>query len=177
MTSITEIRECEITARQHAQLADLRNASFPDHQKQRSYYKQLPHARLIAHDGDTLVGQLGIDHRVISVGGNALTIFGVIDVCVRDTARSRGIGSSLLVRCLERASACGIDYVILLADDQRLYRSHGFVSVHATCAWLRIDEFRSLGMAVEPLGGELMIKRTGHKEWPEGLVDFLGYLF
>ena len=68
--------EYDIAPSMHGQITDLKNACFPGYEKPRSYYKQLPHFRFLAFDSDQLIGHLGIDHRVISVGDDIFTIFG-----------------------------------------------------------------------------------------------------
>ena len=41
------ISEIEVSKQQHQAITTLRNRSFPEHQVQRSYYKQLPHMRAL----------------------------------------------------------------------------------------------------------------------------------
>jgi hypothetical protein len=49
----------------------------------RSYFKQLPHYRLLKYEGSVLIGYAGIDYRAIRVGREVYKIFGVMDMCVR----------------------------------------------------------------------------------------------
>ncbi len=74
--------EQEITVAAHRELAKLLNCSFPNIFEARTYFKQLPHHRLIAKNGERTVGQMGIDHRIIRVGDEIVSIAGVIDLCV-----------------------------------------------------------------------------------------------
>ncbi|TOI86897.1 hypothetical protein CGI50_23895 [Vibrio parahaemolyticus] len=39
------VYEIDVTKEQHEAIESLRNQAFPDHQANRSYYKQLPHMR------------------------------------------------------------------------------------------------------------------------------------
>ncbi len=93
---IKDIRECDISQELHAEIAALKKSSFSAYQNCRSYYKQLPHFRFLAINGGTLVGQMGIDHRMISVGGMPLSIFGVIDLCVHGDYRGNGLGGTFV---------------------------------------------------------------------------------
>ncbi|EKZ9057849.1 GNAT family N-acetyltransferase, partial [Vibrio vulnificus] len=44
--------EINVTEAQHKAIEALRNQSFPEHQANRSYYKQLPHMRALQYEGD-----------------------------------------------------------------------------------------------------------------------------
>lgn len=174
---IEQIAEYEIGPRLHEEITRLRNVCFPDHARDRSYFKQLPHFRYLAFEEGALVGQMGVDHRVISVGGTVARIFGVIDLCVSHAHQGKGIASQMLEQVTELAAAKGVDFLFLVADDQRLYRRNGFTPITAHLSWLRIDEHQNHGVASERIENELMIKRIGEKDWPGDSVDLLGYLF
>ena len=161
----------------HDQITSLRNACFPDCVQDRSYFKQLPHFRLLAFEGEQLVGHLGIDHRMMTWGGVPSPVFGVIDLCVHSEARGQGIATRLLQRAEEIAQKAEIEFMVLISQAHRLYQRNGYVAVSATCSWLRIDEHTNYGVAVERFEEELMIKGLQGKSIPDGPVDFLGYMF
>ncbi|WP_417380776.1 GNAT family N-acetyltransferase [Gimesia sp.] len=169
--------EYDINPQLHDKITELRNACFPEDSKPRSYFKQLPHFRYLAYEDGILVGQMGIDHRVISVGKSVFSIFGVIDLCISRSYRSRGIASELLEQLSALAEEKGIDFLFLVADDHRLYETHGFQIISTSLTWLRIDEHKNYGVGSERIEKELMIKQTGKKVWPDEPVDLLGYLF
>lgn len=169
--------EWDLPATVHADIATLRNACFPNDQHDRSYGKQLPHFRYLVYDDDQLVGHMGVDHRVISVGGIVLRIFGGIDVCVAATHRRKGITHQLLTTLATYAQACAVDFLFLVADDDRVYTQNGFVRVSQYCSWLRIDEHTNYGVAFQKLTNEFMVKPTSTKTWPDGPIDLLGYMF
>ena len=170
-------QEHEILTNWHEELTKLKNRCFPEHKKDRSYGKQLPHFRLISIADEKIVGHMGVDHRVIRVADEIFQIFGLIDLCVAQEQRSKGIASSMIERISTLGNKKGIDFLFLLAADYRLYEKHKFRVVDELCSWLRIHEHRNLGVAVERLEGEIMIKKIGKKEWPEGPIDLLGYMF
>ncbi|MEA5316929.1 GNAT family N-acetyltransferase, partial [Vibrio parahaemolyticus] len=65
----------------------LRNKSFPEHQVTRSYYKQLPHMRALKYRDYQLVGYMGLDYRVVSVGDEIYKVLGVSDFCVEQSSQ------------------------------------------------------------------------------------------
>jgi predicted N-acetyltransferase YhbS len=169
--------EFEISELEHEQISKIREICFSDCHCNRSYFKQLPHFRYLAIHEHNVVGMVGIDHRMISVGGKPVSIFGVIDLCVLPEFRKHGIGASLMKEAEQLAQESSIDFIVLLADNHSLYKRLGFEVQDNDCTWLRIDEFKNHGIAEENLGNELMVKAVGDAGWPEGAVDFLGYLF
>jgi len=169
--------EHELERHQHDEITRIRNASFPDCCHQRSYHKQLPHFRILATVAGDIVGHLGIDHRMIRVGDSAISIFGIIDLCVDIDSRAQGIGSKLLTRAHDMAMRHNVDFLLLMASDHRLYKKNGFLSVNDVCSWLRIDDHRNYGVAVETIHAEMMAKAVNKSEWPNGPIDLLGYMF
>jgi GNAT superfamily N-acetyltransferase len=158
----------------------LRNASFPDAAVPRDHYKQLPHWRLLAWDGEpggTLVGHLGVEHRMVRLDDTPRRIFGVVDLCVLAGHRGRGLAGRLLASLEATARAHGVEALMLVAADGRLYRRHGFVPADARATWLRLHEHRQLGIADESLAGELWIKPLVAGLAAPRRVDWLGHLF
>lgn len=153
-------------------------ASFPEWEftRHRRYFKQIPARRLLALDGDTLLGQLALEHRAIGTATGPATIFGIIDLCVEPHARGMGIASRMLEQVEQLGNAHGIEFLMLFATDGRLYGRHGYERASNPLRWLRIDEHMTLGIGEEPVD-ELMIKPLTTRPWPEGTVDLLGYLF
>jgi len=169
------IMEDEITARQHELIGSLLRESFPDY-PQRSYFKQIPQFRLLDWRDEKLLAHTGVEHRVIRNGDSILRIFGVIDLCVASAERSRGLASRLLTDLESLARSAGVDAIVLVADDSRVYDAAGYSMVENSARWVMINDHETIGIAERPLAG-LMVKMLGTKTWQPGLVDFLGYLF
>ena len=93
---IERIEEFALTAPVLAQVRDLVQVAFPGSPPDRPYFKLRPHFRFLAWNDDTLVGHLGVDHRVIRVGAEALSIFGIIDLCVTTSYQHRSLATQLL---------------------------------------------------------------------------------
>ena len=174
---INRITEFEISKDTHRQITYLRNACFPENSKPRSYYKQLPHFRYLAFAEDTLVAHMGVDHRAIRVGDSIFTIFGVIDLCVKQSHRRQGIASELLSLLTDLAREKSVDFLFTVVNNERLYLNNGFTAISNYCSWLRIDEHTNYGVAVEKIANELMVKQIGEKLWVDEPIDLLGYMF
>lgn len=175
-TTISRIAEAEIPADLAHQVQALMQMCFPGYPS-RTYFKLPPHFRYLATVGGELAGQVGVELRVIRVGSNVLRTFGIVDLCVRGPERSRGLAGRLLTEVTELARSCGMDFVILFADDDRLYIRNGWMRAANLCSWLKINDHVTLGLATAEDTGALMVKKIGQRTWPEGEVDLLGHLF
>ena len=174
--AISRVAEAEIGAQLSGHLQSLLQACFPGYPG-RSYFKLPPHFRYLAMADGAVVAQMGVELRVIRVGGSVVRTFGVVDLCVRQRERSYGLASRLLAEVTEFARACGMDFVILFADDDRVYIRNGWVRVANRCSWLKIDDHTTLGVAAAADTGAMMVKAVGERAWPDGDVDLLGHLF
>jgi GNAT superfamily N-acetyltransferase len=174
--AISRVAEAEIPPDLMGRAQSLLQECFPGYPS-RPYFKLPPHFRYLAVADGELVGQMGVELRVVRVGGEVRRTLGVVDLCVRGSGRSRGLAGRLLAEVTQFARACGIDFVILFADDERVYTRNGWERAANTCTWLKIHEHTTLGVATAEDTGALMVKKTGRHAWPEGDVDLLGHLF
>jgi GNAT superfamily N-acetyltransferase len=155
----------------------LLRACFPGYPL-RSYFKLPPHERYLATLGDAVVAQAGIEHRVIRVGDLVVKVLGIVDMCVGEPHRSRGIATSLLTEIKLHGRRCGVDFIVLFADKHELYLRAGWALVDNRCSWVKIDEHRTLGMTTETsLADCMMVHALGDRMWPPGDVDLLGHVF
>jgi GNAT superfamily N-acetyltransferase len=174
--TISRIAEPEIPAELGHQVQELMQTCFAGYPS-RTYFKLPPHFRYLAMADGELAGQVGVELRVIRVGRTVLRTFGVVDLCVRGSERSRGLAARLLAEVTELARSCRMDFVILFADDDRLYTRTGWARAANPCTWLKIDNHTTLGVATAEDTGALMVKKIGPRDWPDGEVDMLGHLF
>jgi GNAT superfamily N-acetyltransferase len=174
--TIVRVPEAEIGAGLRVQVQALLQASF-DGYPSRTYFKLPPHFRYLATADGELAAQLGVELRVIRAGDHVLRTFGVVDLCVRQAERSYGLAGQLLAELTEYARICGMDFIILFADDSRLYDRNGWVQAANPCTWVQIHDHRTLGLAQAEDTGALMVKPIGEQSWPEGEVDLLGHVF
>ena len=177
MADITLVPEYALTPLLRDAVIGLRAEAFPGYGADRSYFKQLPHCRLLAHESGQLVGQTGIDYRIVSAGGKPVPIFGLVDLCVAKATRGCGIGTAIIEAVEMLARANDVPFILLLTESHYFYARSGYVTVNADCTWLRIDEHKSYGQTTVRLDGEVMVKSINGDEWPAGPIDFLGYLF
>lgn len=167
--------EIELSQEQHDAIEILRNKSFPDHQVGRSYFKQLPHMRALKYNGNQLIGYMGLDYRVVSVGNETYKVLGVSDFCVDKRFQNQGIGTAMLSQLSEYASTKDVDFIILISDLHDFYIDNGYVRLNSLCSWLRIHEHKNYGVAVEQVD-DLYVKPLSGKTWAVGHLDWLGYM-
>lgn len=174
--TLARVAEAEIGPDVTPQLQALLQMCFPGYPS-RSYFKLPPHFRYLAMAHGSLVGQMGVELRMIRVGSEVIRTFGVVDLCVMQSERSHGLAARLLTEVSGFARSCGMDFVILFADDDRVYTRNGWTRAGNRCTWVKIHEHTTLGLARAAQTNALMVKAIGQRAWPEGEVDLLGHLF
>ena len=112
----------------------------------------------------------------MGVGGKCITILGVVDFCVKEQYRGKGVGSSMLVYLDQYAKDKQVDFVILISEIGTIYSKCGYNNVPAEHTWLKVHEHKNYGVGQERID-EFYVKAVGKKEWPKGVVDWLGYMF
>ncbi|WP_062263771.1 GNAT family N-acetyltransferase [Endozoicomonas arenosclerae] len=170
------IHEIDVDKKTHHQIKELRNSSFPDHTSEHSFFKQLPHIRCLEYRDSILVGYMGLDYRVMGVGDHHFKILGVIDFCVAESERGKGLGSSMLDSLASFAEVKDVDFIILVSENRSFYKRNGFRPLTVPSSWLRLHEYKNYGVAFEYID-DLWVKPVSDKHWPEGHVDWLGYMF
>ena len=165
-----------VDTRRETAIAHLLNQCFDGIHQGRSYFKQLPHGRFLAWDGAALVGHVGFDFRVIRVGGEIVSIIGIVDLCVAEKTRGMGVGQALLRRA--ETNAKGQSFALAMADDRRIYTQTGYASLQsADVKFLAIDELNCHSIVQRDLTYIFMVKCLSRQTWPNGSIDMLGYLF
>lgn len=162
-TTVIRIAEAEIGAALGRQLQTLLQECFPGYPG-RGYFKLPPHFRYLAVSADGgVAAQMGVEFRVIRVGDAVVRTFGIVDLCVRESQRSRGLAGRLLADVTAHARSCGMAFIVLFADDDRLYTRNGWARVTNRCSWVRIDEHVTLGLARHEDTGAMMVKALGEQ--------------
>ena len=157
-------------------VAGLLDACFGGAHGGRTFFKQVPHRRLLAWSGGGLVGHVGMDLRAVRVGEAVVHVLGIVDLCVAPAARRRGIGAALLHEAENRAG--GQSFALAMADDPRLCRRAGYSLIHAAdVTFLAIDGLRCHSVVRRDLSEIFMVKRLAGNAWPDGPIDLLGHLF
>lgn len=175
---IEHLAETSIDMATESELAKLLDSCFPDTFEGRTYFKQLPHARLLHRQDGQICGQLGLDFRVIRVGDEIIRILGVIDLCVTPSLRLQRRATTMLDRVAAIAEQARADFQILFADNPALYRRNGYKIVKpAQVSWLAIEDRKTYGVIERDMTGILMARPTSSRSFPRGTIDLLGYLF
>lgn len=175
--TVIRVAEAEIGADLGEQLQLLLQECFPGYPG-RSYFKLPPHFRYLAMTGSgSVAAQMGVEFRVIRVDDAVLRTFGVVDLCVSESQRSRGLAGRLLADVTGLARSCGMAFIVLFADDDRLYTRNGWARVTNRCSWVKIHDHVTLGLARQEDPGVMMVKALAEQPWPDGDVDLLGHLF
>lgn len=174
---IERLEEYQIGAEKTKAIYRLLGSSFPDYPAERIYFRQVPNFRYLAWNRSDLVGHLGVDFRIMNNDGQRIRTFGVVDLCVGQPFRHRGVAARLLDTLECEGRAHGIDFVVLWAQDRDFYEKRGFVSVENPCRWLLIQQDHSYGLVHRKVAEGLMILRLGNKNWRPGTLDFLGHIF
>jgi len=174
--SFRRLPETDIDQRVGEQLQALLQSSFAEY-PDRSYFKLPPHFRYLAEINGDLAAQMGVELRIIRNGVHVMRVFGIVDLCVMPTSRSLGVATTLLKGVTQFARECDVEFIVLFADDDRLYLKNGWTRVDNPCSWVKIDNHTTLGIAGNVKTHAMMVKAMSDRPWPEGEVDLLGHLF
>lgn len=177
---IEKIYECDIEKGLKLRIQKLLIESFPnEYPTDRIYFKQLPHLRFLAFDENKdIVAQVGLDYRIMNLNSRAIKVLGIIDLCVLNSHRSRGIASLLLSEVNKFAKKRDVDFLLLFADNMGVYLKNGFIPVKNRCKWMRIDDENQTTIDIgSRIFEQLMIKEVGNIRWMQGELDLLGYLY
>ena len=173
------LREFDLSYPLEKNLVRLLQDCFHPLYPNRRFYKQLPHLRLIASDlNGQMIGQVGLDYRVMNLNQKPIYVLGIIDLCVQEQWRGQGVGRAILEEVIQVAEQRQVDFLLLFADNTNIYEQVGFQQVSNRCTWLQINEehqtIRGIGEAVFD---ELMIRPVGDRIWTDGPLDLMGYLY
>jgi len=176
--TIERVLEMDLSGPLEKRIADLLDKCFPDTFEGRSYYKQVPHSRLLLRRKGKLIGNAGLDHRVIRVGETVTRVTGIVDLCVDPDHCHVGRGSTLLAFAENLARRGQTEHMILFADRSDLYERNGYRAVEpAMVTWLALDERASHSMQRRDFSGTFMVKTLSDEPFPRGEIELLGYLF
>lgn len=175
--TIQRIEELFIDIPTREAIHSLLEDSFPDYPQGQTYYKQLPDFRYLAWEAQELIGHMAIEHRLINNDGQILRIFGIADLCVAKSFQRQRIATKLIQQLLELSQTIGIDFILLIAEEDTFYHQIGFHPVQNNCQWVLIHRHETFGVVQRRMDSGLMIKGVSEKNWRNGKVDFLGHVF
>jgi GNAT superfamily N-acetyltransferase len=175
------IDEFRLDSDSKKQIADLLKLCFPDEEfNGRTYFKQLPHYRLLLKDDQRLIGQLGLDYRVMALDEQPIYVLGVIDLAILPDFQGQGLGTKLLNE-LDNIVANhinNIDVLFLAADKHKFYQNCGYKLIKQRVKWLAMENHINYGLKEKYFNNCLMIKQVSKTKWDENmLLDMLGYWY
>ena len=174
------IEEFKLDEKTKKDIANLLKISFPEENFQgRTYFKQLPHYRLLLKIDDKLIGQLGLDYRVMSMNEKPIRVLGVIDLMIDQKFQGKGYGTILLkeLDIIAESFSNNIDFLFLVADKHKFYENCGYKLIKQRVIWLKTEEHINYGIGNEEVDDCLMYKQVGEIKWQEGTLDMLGYWY
>jgi GNAT superfamily N-acetyltransferase len=171
------IEEYKLSTSYQKKIICLLQNTFPNYPKGQYYYNQLPSFRYLVWNKDELIGHAGIDHRVINLGNEVFTIFGIVDLCVCKKYQSQNIASFILENIETQAKTSEIDFILLFAELFGIYSKNGFKVVENSSKWLMLRNQQSFGIVHRKLKNCLLYKSISDKKWTNGTLDFLGTVF
>ena len=74
------------------------------------------------------------------------------------------------------AESKAVDFIILVSELHDFYSAQGYTKEEGIHSWLRLHDHTNYGVAVEHID-ELYIKPISGKQWVDGHVDWLGYMY
>ncbi|MCP4441248.1 MAG: GNAT family N-acetyltransferase [Aureispira sp.] len=163
------------------QISDLLKLSFLEVEfHNRTYFKQLPQYRLLLKNKEELIGQLGLDYRVMTLNAKPIRVIGIIDFAVFPTHQGKGYGTKLLNKldAIAKEHINNIDFLFLVTDNPKIYQKNGYRLSDQKVKWLAIDQHVNYGLYEKELLDCLMYKPIGQQQWDNnGHLDLLGYLY
>lgn len=175
---ISLVAEMAIDTPTEQDLSRLLDTCFPNTFEGRTYFKQLPHARLIHRQDGEIVGQVSLDYRVIRIAAEVVRVLGIIDLCVAPHLRLGGRASAMLDRAAAIAADAHAEFTVLFADKSDLYVRNGYRPVDpAVITWLAVEDRSTYGVQERDFSGIFMARPVAGAEFPRGTIDLLGYLF
>ncbi len=165
------VNEFELTESMQKQAAQLLCMCFPEtynEGKPLHYFKQLPNYRLLLTRDEVLIGQMGIDYRVMSLNNKPVTVFGVIGITIHPDYQGKGYGTTLMQEYINIANnhKHNIDFLFLVTDKPAFYERMGFLKTNPTVTWMKIHKGTTHSIGHEQIDdSHFMYKNISGKKW------------
>ena len=175
------IDEFKIDEKTKTQISELLKICFPEEDYEgRTYFKQIPQYRMLVKEKDELIGQLGLDYRVMTIDKKPIRVLGIIDLLILPNKQNLGIGTKMLneINKIAEENNNNIDFIFLVADKHKFYENSGFKLTKQKVKWFATENHINYGIQEGEFDKCLMIKQIGKTEWVENSeLDLLGYWY
>jgi len=142
----------------------------------RSYNKQRHHLRIIAREGDQIIGHIALLFRAIRMGDQLVQIVGLAEVATHPTHEGKGIASALLQETITQSQRSLADFIILFGTHP-IYAKHGFQKHINPLHYVVMDDCYTHKM-ITRIDDGLQVLSLGDVAWdPNAPIDLLGHLF
>ena len=171
------VEEFQLTTAIHAKIRSLLALSFEDYPSNKNFLHQTPSFRYLLLDDKALIGHMAVDHRIVQLDGQTISIFGITDICVHPEHQQRQSATKMITELEALAKEHNVEALMLFTNLFPLYTKLGFAKQPNKCRWLMIQNDVSLGVARRTLEDCLMVKMLTDKTWTDGELDLLGHVF
>ena len=92
----------------------------------------------------------------------------------------KGVGKKLLMEfeAIAQKFSHRIDFLFLVSDEPSYYQKLGYFQTKLTTSWLKIDNHRNYGIGTEAITDTcFLVKSVSGKNWEDGVLDMLGYMY
>lgn len=170
------ISEWELSAEDDSKIADLLSKAFDTDFGGRSFYQQRQHVRIVARDGDVVIGHMALSFRVVRQGDKLIDVAGLAEVATDPGRRGQGIATRLLRHTIDFVKGTKAEFFVLFGDAP-LYAANGFRSYPMTMRAVDMVGVRTTG--IEDIRKQsFMVMPMKDKTWdPEIDLDLLGWAF
>lgn len=154
--------EQDLTAEQNAAIDILAKKCFPqvDEQEVLEDFYTPNVARVLVHEGDTLIGYAGIHITKVGYQDREIKLGGFGGVCVAEDYRNKGIGNTICVAAMEFLKKEGCDIAFLSIDTSgssaQFYNKFGFEELKLPFTWTNSKGERKsdMGGMIAPLNSK-----------------------
>ncbi len=168
--------EFSINSTINANIQVLLQACFPDYPSHQTYFKQVPHSRILVWKKEALIGHASLEYRKIKVGETIMKALLIGDICVLPAFQNQNIASEIIAKIESLGKENNLDLMMVTVTDTSLYTRNGFYTVDNICRWVILQNHSTLGVRERNLNNSLMIKNLGQSKWNDGIIDFMGHI-
>jgi len=169
------IEEPDMTPATDAAIKRLLCDCFPPDTKifsqSRQWHGTAPAYTIVQHEGNAVVGQVGVVLRTLRVGGRPVDIAGIQSLAVSPALQGSMLAWALMRRCMREAKRRGVPFGLLFCvpDLEKLYAAMRWQTVN-------VGVVMQYEGQTQPIPGKniCMVLDLGGGAWPEGDIDLNG---